>query len=257
MAQTITYAVSTADSLTTAPGGTGAGVFDVAMVLPTSWAAGQFALMVVYTDIGTITNGTASWNLVTGSPFGSAVPKLYLWWKFLEVGESAPVITIVGHVGTESACGVIITYTGVDGSAPISKIGAATSGTGANMTAGAVTTDWANEMLLGIVGRGDNDDSSAETFGGSGVGVAERVVAGTNQGDDSLITIYDKTQAVPGTTGDGYCNGAVTDPWVSLIVTLKPEQENFGAFVSGRWTPATGILNPSLAASSDNDTRIF
>ena len=256
MARTITYAVSTTNSLTAAPGRSGNGTFDV--TLPTSWAAGQFALLVVYTDIGTIANGTSSWNAVTGSPFGSNVPKMYLWWKFLEVGEVAPTMTVAGHIATESAVGAIITYTGVDGSAPISKIGAATSSTGTPMTAGEVTTDWASEMLLGIAGRGDNDASSAETFGGSGTGVVERVEAGTSLGDDALITIYDKTQAAAGATGAGSVTSAVTDPWVSLIVTLKPEQENLGTFLSGgTWPPDAGFLNPSLDASFDHDSRMF
>ncbi len=255
MPRTIAYAVSTTNSLTAAPGRTGDGTFDV--TLPTSWAAGQFALMVVYTDAGTISNGTSSWNVVTGSPFGSTT-LVYLWWKFLEVGEVAPTMTVSGHATNDSAVGAIITYTGVDGSAPISKIGTATTSVGTPMTAGAVTTDWANEMLLGIAGRGDNDASSGETFGGSATGVTERVEAGTNTGNDSLITIYDKTQASPGTTGDGSVTSAITDPWVSLIVTLKPEQENLKTFLSNSaWPADAGILNPSLDATFDNDPRVF
>jgi len=256
MPRTITYAVSTTNSLTGAPGRTGNGTFDA--TLPTSWEAGQFAVLVAYTDIGTISNGTSSWVALTGSPFGSNTPKMYIWYKFLAVGEAAPTLTVAGHVASESAVAAIITYTGVDGSAPISKIGAATSSTGTPMTAGAVTTDWANEMLLGIAGRGDNDASSAETFGGSGTGVVERVEAGTNSGDDSLITIYDKTLAAAGTTGAGSVDSANTDPWISLIVTLKPEQENLRTFLSGgTWPPDAGILNPSLDASFDHDSRMF
>jgi hypothetical protein len=51
---------------------------------------------------------------------------------------------------------------------------------------------------------------------------------------------------------------AVTDPWISLIVTLKPEQENLGTFLSGgAWPPDAGILNPSLDTQADHNPRIF
>jgi hypothetical protein len=124
------------------------------------------------------------------------------------------------------------------------------------MTATEITTLWANEMLLGIAGRGDNDASSAETFGGSGTGVVERVECGTNSGDDSLNTICDKEQASPGASGALSITSAVTDPWIGIIISLKPDQEDYKTYLSGgAWPPDTGSLNPSLDAYADYTSR--
>lgn len=215
----ITIGVATATSNTTAPGRAGNG--DLTIPLPASWAAGQVAVILLYSDQGSGST-PSGWNQLTGSPFGAGTQKLQVFWRVLETGDTYPVTTISGSSGTLSHCAGIVTFNGVDFGTAVEAIGAASNGTGTPMTAGAVNTVTDGAWAVGGCGRGDNESASGQTFGGSATGVTERLDAGTSQGDDSQVSMYTKEIATGGTsTGAGSATTSATDPWVSLIFVLK------------------------------------
>lgn len=217
---TAAWSTGTAKSTTTAPGRTGDG--DLTIAFPPSYTpiAGDFALIFQYHDQGTGSLPAGGWAEVTGSPFGSATPKLQIFWKVLAGGEAAPVSTISGSAAGASHCANMAIYTGVGS---IGAIGTASAGTGTPMTAAAINTTVNNAIVLAVSGRGDNENASGQTFGGSSTGVNERLDGGTDQGNDSQVSMADISIATSGTSsGAASSTTAVTDPWVSVQIELKP-----------------------------------
>ena len=223
----ITFGVATAAGTTTAFGRGGDGT--VTVTLPTSWAVGQLAILLVYLDQGacSVTTPATGWTEVSGSPWGSATPKLRAFYRFLQSGDVDPIITVTGSSGTLQTTAAIATFVGVDTSTPVEVVGAASAGTGTPMTAAEITTLTAYAWALGLCGRGDNETSSGQSFGGSTTGVTERLDAGNGVGDDAQVSIYSKEITSPGATGAGSAATSVTDPWVSVIIALRP-----GVFLS-------------------------
>lgn len=215
----ISFGVATAAGTSTAQGIGGNGSFTV--TIPTGWSAGQLGIIVCYLDQGTASINN-SWNTVSGAPWGSSTPKLYAFYKFLQSNETAPTITISGSTGTLASCAAMMTFNGVSNSNPIEVVGTASSGTGTPMTAAGITTLSKNSWALGLCGRGDNESASGQSFGGSTTGVTERLDAGSAQGDDSQVSAYSKLIVSPGATGNGSATTSATDPWVSVIIALKP-----------------------------------
>ncbi len=215
----IAYGVGTAKTNTAAPGRTGNG--DLTCSLPPGWTAGHLCLLILWNDQGTGSTPNG-WTQIAGSPFGSSTPKLQVWWRFLQAGDSDPVTTISGSGTGISHCANLCTYSGVNTATPIQTIGTAQTNTGSPMTALEITTGSNNVVVLGICGRGDNEDASGQAFGGDTTGVTERLDGGTNAGDDSQVSMYDKAFPTLGTlTGNGTATTSVTDPWISLLIALK------------------------------------
>jgi len=217
----IGFGVATAAGTTTAFGRGGDGT--VTVTLPTSWAVEHFALMLVYLDQGacSVTTPASGWTEVSGSPWGSATPKLRAFYRFLESGDVSPIITVTGSSGTLQTVAAIATFVGVCCSTPVEVVGTATAGTGTPMTAGQITTLTSDAWAIGLCGRGDNETSSGQTFGGSSTGVTERLDAGEGTGDDAQVSMYSKEIASPGATGNGSATTSVTDPYVSVIIALR------------------------------------
>lgn len=219
-AGTPTYSTGTAKSTTTAPGRTGNG--DLTISFPPSYTptAGHFAAIFLYHDQGTGTTPSGGWAQVTGSPFGSGTEKLQIFWKVLAGGESDPVSTISGSGVNVSHCANMAIYTGVGS---IGAIGTASAGSGTPMTAAAITTTANNSIVIGVAGRGDNENSSGQTFGGSSTGVNERLDGGTDQGNDSQVSMADISIATSGTSSGAFSSTtSATDPWVCVQLELKP-----------------------------------
>lgn len=192
---------------------------DLTCSWPSSYTptAGHFALMLLYSDQGTGST-PSGWSQVSGSPFGGGTEKLQLFYKVLTGGESAPVTTISGSTTNMSHVAQMVIYSGVRG---IGAIGTASNGTGTPMTAAAITTTEANSIVCGCCGRGDNENASSQTFGGSSTGVNERLDGGTAQGNDSQVSMADKSIASSGTnTGSFSATTQTTDPWVAVQVEL-------------------------------------
>jgi hypothetical protein len=215
----ISFGVATGSGTTAVTGKAGNG--DLTVALPAGWIEGQCAIMVVYSDAGSGSVPTG-WNEITGSPFGSATPKLQIFWRILITGDTNPITTISGSSGTLSSVGAIATYNSVHLTTPVEVIGTASVGTGTPMTAAQITTLTDGAWVLGICGRGDNDLSATETFGADATGVTERFDTGTSTGDDSEVVLYDKTIASKGLTGAGSAATSATDPWISVLISLKP-----------------------------------
>ncbi len=215
----IAYGVGTAKTNTAAPGRTGNG--DLTCTLPTGWTAGHLCLLILWSDQGTGSTPNG-WTEIPGSPFGSGTPKLQVFRRFLQAGDSDPVTTISGSTTGASHCANLCTYSGVNTVTPILTIGSAQANTGSPMTALSITTGSDDAVVLGICGRGDNEDASGQAFDGSTTGVTERLDGGTNAGDDSQVSMYDKAFPSLGTiTGDGTATTSTTDPWISLLIALK------------------------------------
>lgn len=217
----ISFGVVTAASLTGAPGRTGDGSLTV--TLPTSWAAGQVAILAVWNDQGDASTPTG-WTEITGSPFGDATPKVCVFSKVLWSGTGDPVTTISGSGSGISHVGAIITYNNVDTTSIFDVIGVDSAGTGATISTYGVTTTYDSSWVLVIAARGDNEDVNSQTINTSGTGVTERTDAGTNSGDDCLIDFYDKAIDTKGATGAGAATTSITDPWVSVMLGLKRRQ---------------------------------
>lgn len=220
---TPTYNAATTKGTTAADsaGGGGARTGDgtLTCTFPSGYTpvAGHFALMIVYSDQGSGST-PSGWSAVTGSPFGGGTEKLDVFYKVLAGGESDPVTTISGSTTNMSHCANMAIYTGVGS---IGAIGTASNGTGTPMTAGGITTTQDNSIVCCLCGRGDNENSSGQTFNSSTTGVAERLDGGTAAGNDSQVSMYDKTIATASTaTGDGSATTSATDPWVSVIIEL-------------------------------------
>lgn len=219
-AGTPAYSTGTAKSTTTAPGRTGNG--DLTIDFPPSYTpvAGDFALIFLYHDQGTGSLPSGGWAEVTGSPFGSGTEKLQIFSKVLAGGESAPVTTISGSGTNVSHCANMAIYTGVGA---IGAIGAASVGTGTPMTAATINTTVNNSIVLGIAGRGDNENASNQTFNASTTGVVERLDGGTGAGNDSQVSMADKSYPTAATaTGTFSSDTSATDPWVCVQIELLP-----------------------------------
>lgn len=218
----ISFGVATTKGTTAGFGRTGNG--NITATLPTGWSAGQLAILVLYSDQGSGSTPT-DWTQVSGSPWGSSTPKLQAFYRFLQSGDSNPVTTISGSATNMSHVAAIATYNDVNTSTPIEVVGTASAGTGTPMTAGSIDTLTDGAWVLGLCGRGDNENASGQTFGGSATGVAERFDSGTSSGNDSQVSLYDKTIASYGATGNGSATTSTTDPWVSVLIALKPAPE--------------------------------
>lgn len=214
----ISFGVVTAASLTAAPGRTGDGT--IAVTLPTGWAAGQVALIVVYNDQGDASTPTG-YTEITGSPFGAGTEKMCVFYKTLWSADADPVTTISGSTTNAAHVAAMITYNNVDTSNVIDVIGAASNGTGTPMTCNGVTTGYDSSWVVVFAGRGDNEDVNTQTINASATGVTERTDAGTSAGNDALVDIYDKAINSKGATGDASAATSITDPWVSVMVAIR------------------------------------
>ena len=224
-AGTPTYNAATTKGTTAADsaGGGGARTGDgtLTCTFPSGYTptAGHFAVMAVYSDQGSGSTPT-DWSNVTGSPFGAGTEKLNLFYKVLAGGEGSPATTISGSTTNMSHCANMVIYTGVGA---IGAIGTASNGTGTPMTAAGITTTANNSIVCAFSGRGDNETSSGQTFNASSTGVVERLDGGTAAGNDSQVSMADKTYASSGTaTGALASTTSVTDPWVSVFIELVP-----------------------------------
>lgn len=220
---TPTYYAATTKGTTAADsaggGGARTGDGDLTCTFPSGYTptAGHFALMIVYSDQGSGST-PANWSAVTGSPFGAGTEKLDIFYKVLTGGESAPVTTISGSTTNMSHCANMVIYSGVGS---IGAIGTASNGTGTPMTAGGITTTVDGSIVCGCCGRGDNENASAQTFNASATGVVERLDGGTGAGNDSQVSMADKTIASASTsTGNFSATTSVTDPWVAVVIEL-------------------------------------
>ncbi len=192
--------------------------------LPDGWSAGQLAIAIVYSDqgSGSISSG---WNEVSGSPWGGGTEKLQAFWRVLQSGDSTPTVTISGSTTGASHCAGIMTFNDVDGTTPVDVVGTASNGTGTPMTAGSINTLIDGAWALGICGRGDKESASSQSFGGSTTGVTERLDRGTLAGNGSQVSAYTKEIATAGSTGNGSATTSATDPWVSVLLSLKPKNQ--------------------------------
>jgi len=217
----IGFGVATAAGVTSGFGRGGDGTLTI--TLPTDWRVDHFAILLVYLDQGTcsVTTPASGWTEVSGSPWGSATPKLRAFYRFLQSGDVDPIITVAGSSGTLATGAAIATFVGVCRSTPIEVVGTASAGTGTPMTAAEITTLTNKAWALGLCGRGDNEAASAQSFGGSATGVTERLDAGSSGGDDSQVSMYSKEITTKGATGAGSATTSVTDPWVSVIIALR------------------------------------
>ena len=217
----ITFGVATTTGVNAANGLSGNG--DLTVTLPTSWEAGQVCVVVIYMDGASAAASTPSgWAAVSGSPFGGSSNRLAIFTRTLQGGDSNPTFTISNSGGDGVNCGAAMTFNGVSGT-PVEAVGTASEGTGSPMTAGATTTVSNGAWALGVCGRGDNEAASNQSFGGSTTGVTERLDAGTNVGSDAEVSAYSKEITTGGsTTGAGSADTNITDPWVSVIIVLKP-----------------------------------
>ncbi len=226
--------------------------------LPSSWAANQLAILVLYSDQGSGSAPT-NWNQITGSPFGTATPKLQIFWKILEGAEINPETTISGSTSGASHCAAMALYNNVDQITPVEVIGAASVGTGSPMTAASIDTLTDGAIVLGIWGRGDNESSASHTLGESATGINERFDSGTSEGNDSQVGLFDKVLSSYGSSGAMSSTTSATDPWVAILIALKPAapevilslSDNIGA---GGTTDTTYQLTaPGAKSTSDFD----
>ncbi len=242
----IAFGVGTGKTNTAAPGRTGNG--PLTATLPANWVPGDLAIIILYSDQGS-GSVPSTWHEITGSPFGAGTEKLQIFWKFLGETESDPVTTISGSGTNISHCANVVTYSGVNPTTPISVIGTPSNGTGTPMTAGAITTTSGDQMVLGCCGRGDNEDASGQTFGGSATGVSEQLDGGTNAGNDSQVSMYEKLIAVSGTSsGNGSADTSATDPWVSVLIALKAAPSAVSIDLNG---DIEIIARPTIALDGD------
>lgn len=246
----ITFGVATAAGVNAATGLGGNG--NLTVPLPASWAVGQLAILLVWNEAGTASTPT-NWTQITGSPWGTS-QTLHAFYKFLATSEPNPTTTISGDSTTTSHCGAIMTFNNVDPSTPVEVVGTAGTGTGTPMIAPTISTLTDGAWAVGLCGRGDNELSSAQTFGDSATGVTERLDAGTNVDDDSQVSAYSKEITSYGDVGHGDATTNVTDPYVTVIVALKPlvasptaAAGSVGVSASGAATIPSGTINASGA----------
>jgi hypothetical protein len=236
----ITFGVQTANTTTAADGRSSNGDFTIN--LPANWVAGQLAILLIYNDQGTCAEKTTTaWTQITGSPFGSN-PTLQIFRRFLQVGDTTWTFTVSNSGTNLSTCAGIMTFGGVHATTPIEVIGSASTGTGSPMTAGSINTLTNGAWAVGLCGRGDNETTDNQSFGASTTGVTERLDAGTNAGNDSQVSAYSKEIALAGATGDGSADTSATDPWLSVIIALKPVADVTVALTGQSGTSALGAL---------------
>jgi hypothetical protein len=233
---------------TTAGGRAGDGT--IAVTFPATPTVGQFGIIICYLDAGTASI-TAGWSLVTGAPWGSATPKLYIWTRVMLTGDTVPTITISGAGASDSSVENTAFY---DGIGSVVTIGAATTGTGTPSTAAQITGAAVGNIIVGIIGRGDNEAMSGQTFGGSSTGVNERLDGGTGSGNDSQISLADKTLTATGATGALSVTTAATDPYIGIILELGVATNSpYKVAAVNLWAP---LLDSAQAEANGWDARV-
>lgn len=233
-AGTPTFSTATAAGTTTADGRTGDGALTINWPTGYTPVTGHFAVAVVYSDQGAASVPT-DWSRIGSGQFGGGTEKLDAFYKVLASSDLAPSTTISGSGTNVSHCAGMLIYTGVGS---IGAVGTASNGTGTPMTAGAITTTADGSIVLGLCGRGDNETSSGQTLNSSATGVTERLDAGTSAGNDAQVSAYDKTITTSGTSsGDGSATTSTVDPWVSVLIELKPSTP----FANARSAIASGL----------------
>lgn len=214
----IAFVAGTAPAINAAPGLTGNGSYNV--IIPAGCAAGQTAVCAVYSDSGTIA-GSSDWTQLTGSPWGAgALPRVAIFIKVLTAALDTCVITIAGTASGSASVGGVAVYSGVDPTTPVEVIGAGSRGTGTPMTATSIDLLSTNSLVIGVAGRGDNEACASESIGA--VVATERFDCGTNEGDDAMMNLYDRVVASAAASGAGTSATSETDPWVSVLIALKP-----------------------------------
>jgi hypothetical protein len=202
-------------------GGSRSGDGAVSITFPATYPyklKGDFAVILLYSDQGSGSVPT-DWAEVTGSPFGAGTEKIQVFYKVLAGGDSDPSTTISGSAANMSVCAQMMIFQGCK----IGAIGSPSNGTGSPMTASAINTTADNSIVLFLCGRGDNESSSGQTFGGSTTGVVEILDGGTDAGNDSQVSCAYKKFPTSGTTsGAGASTTSATDPWVGVMVELIP-----------------------------------
>ena len=214
----ISFGVASVTGVTAGDGLGGNG--DLTTTLPTSWAAGQVAFLAIYTDQGDASTPT-NWSEVTGSPFGTATPKLCIFYKVLWSADVNPVSTISGSTGTLASLGAIVTYNNVDTVNIFDIVGNDSAGTGANVRTYSITTTYDSSWVVTFMGRGDNEATGSQTYGGSGTDVNERTDHGDNAGDDAELCVWDKPMLADGATGESAGTTSATDPWVAVSIGIR------------------------------------
>lgn len=212
---------------TAAPGDlSGSGALTPAF--PANATVGDLAFLFTYQDSGTASGpDAAGWTVATGSPYGAPnVPRAYLWYKRLAVGDTAPTVTTSGVTAGDQCQALYITYSSQDAITPVEAASRGTAGTGTPAIGATVTPVSNNALLVCFVGRGDNETFSGWSIGGGTA--TSRGDWGAAAGADSEITIFDKVLASVASSGTATAVTSITDPYVSVMVALSPNAKLAG-----------------------------
>ena len=191
--------------------------------LPASFAAGDFAVLFTYGDSGTQTV-SSGWTALTGSPFaGPGNEKVYVWYRVMQAGDSAPTVTVASTDGaSHEYMGRVFTFSGVDTGNPIDAIGTSNSGTSATQTNGGVTTTTPSALLVALTGIGVSTSRlTTGSFGGSTTGVSARLDSASALGDGACQQAYTKSQSTAGASGSFSEQTNASGPYASLTIALR------------------------------------
>lgn len=215
---------------------------------PASATTNDLAFLVLYLDSGTASGPeSAGWTVAPSSPYGTAVPKLYLWYRRLQSGDAAPSITVAASSpSTSEALAGYITYTSNALITPVEASSGGTQGLGTPSKTPSVTSLSASAVLVAFIGRGDDETSASQAIGGSATGVVERVDQVGIAGDDGAITVFDKTLVVAGASGTATAVTQATDPFVGVMVALSPRVE----------VPVTGVRAAATGSGSAGSPKV-
>lgn len=228
--------------------------------LPASFAAGDFALLFTYGDSGT-QSVSSGWSAVSGSPFaGPGNEKVYVWYRVLVAGDSAPTVTVASTGGaSHEYMGRVLTFSGVDAGSPFDAVGTGGNGTSDTQTNGGVTTTTASALLVALTGIGvSTSRNTTGSFGGSTTGVSARLDSASALGDGACQQAYTKSQSAAGASGSFSEKTNASGPYASVTIALRSGART--AEDTWAWSDSLQVApanTPSLGALiSDEHGRI-
>lgn len=216
---------------------------DLTVPLPAGFAAGDFALLAAQNDNLDVIAAPAGWTKI-GQWNGVYDPaqhnSLTLFYRFLQAGDSNPVISSPSHAGVglrEVFCAAIVTFTGVLTTGTPYEALVHTEGSGGPVAALTVTTTGADRLVVQSLAASVIQANTPPS------GWTEYVDFGTGSGNDGQITI----QGIAAPTAGSYSNtsqalvtpfGETPCAYASAALALLPTTA--GGFTSTFWTKSAG-----------------
>jgi hypothetical protein len=203
---------------------------------------------VVVSNNGAAITAPGSWNVAdsraTGATTGDV--RMSIYWKVASAAETSS----YSWTSTASLDGAILVYAGVDTTSPVDAVGSQANAASTTVTAPAITTAKANDVLLGFFA---SDAGTSDPFTTSS-GMYERVDTGQTPvvsmaAGDFAFAADEKTLGAAGPVASFAVTSSSSQKNVGTALALRPVDLQFTASSSSAWE-AAGSAPVAVSLSS-------